>query len=112
SDLLDAESLTAVEDIDAVRFEPGEVIVRRENRAAPPAPPRGWTHAIKCGGNDRRLSGRIECMTVGVHAQIGRAAAIELREERTEPIGVFVENQKGSRHVASPFESARRGETG
>src|SRR5713226_4114816 len=88
-----------------MRFEPRQVIVRREDRAAPATPPRGWTHAIEGRRDQRRLARGVERMTIGMHAQIRRAAAIELREKWPEPIGMFVENQKGSgeAHRASPF---------
>ena len=93
---LDSEGGRTVEDVDAVRLQPRQVVVRREDRSTPPAPPCGWAHAVEGRRNQRWLSGRIEGVIVGVHANMRCSAAIELREQRTEPIGVFVEDQKRS----------------
>jgi hypothetical protein len=111
---LDPKRIRAVEDVDAVRLEPGEIVVRREDRPAPPAPPRGWAHAIERRRDERRLVCRIESVAIGVNTHIRRSSAIELREERPEPVGMFVKDQKGSReaHSCISFLGARRDGTG
>jgi len=87
------------------RPRPTQEIVRVEDRAAAPALPRRGAHAIEERGQARRRFGWIEEVIVAGEADVFGAAAVELREQRFEPVGVFVKDSEGASSLmsASPF---------
>src|SRR5438552_17292976 len=84
----------AVEDVDAFAVEVREVVVGVEDRRRAAALPRRGRHAVEDQGGTRAVARlrRIESMLPGIDADVGKLAPVELIEEGTEPLRVFVVN--------------------
>src|SRR3989475_1493439 len=79
----------------------GQKLMRVKHRVPVSPLPRGWTHAVE----DEivgRLAARIEAVLLRMEQRIGRAAAVQLGEQRTEPVRVLVVNPD---HVVTPAAS-------
>src|SRR5262249_54075584 len=88
-------------------FELIEVLERVEDAGLAAAPPRGRTHAVEDQRVRRSAGAGLVAMLQRVEPHVGNGAALELVEQRAEPVRVLVIN--GHRtirmdgHVALPF---------
>ena len=105
---LDAERRQAVDDAHAELLEVGEVVQRVEDAVAAAAQVRRRAHAVEHEPVLRAVAvGRVVGVPLGVQRLVGHAAAIELGEQRPEPVRVLVVDADRSCgcHAQSPVLS-------